>query len=474
LDAATLLLPSQALTAIDNLRALAGKQCMIMSADRGFFSEQDLREQGLPAMAPESRFFLPVNGHALARNAERQEGSVVHWQPCRDSPLISVQQFSNCPDTRLSQQSVAHTLSNGHDTTVRHLSQLAFASSDVPNLNQLMTLLRLSGYDTQLFLRCLPVVYDALTAMDSTQRRSWREAIVKGWDRLYWFEEINTQLLDLGVLAMRLSAWETARQIFGFLLTQHPECADSRYYLVATLLHHGHRTEALRLATQSLAMRADCQQMPGLHRYVVSCQTQSESDPVYDPDWCGDGELSLQPLGTHYTDEFLHQYRDPSIAVMTSLPSFETLQQFDQWLDEQTALPHKSTYAVVHRTYGLVGVVSASRHQRDAFFYFWIGADYQNQGYGQRAATLLFKMLEKTVAIEQVFTSVFEDNSRSLRALAALGFEDLAVRAQEPDSDCVFFVRTSTRYDARTQHQRLSRLLNEIESPLVLQPLHAT
>jgi RimJ/RimL family protein N-acetyltransferase len=151
---------------------------------------------------------------------------------------------------------------------------------------------------------------------------------------------------------------------------------------------------------------------------------------------------------------------------MTSLPQFSSVDEYENWRVKQVENENKSVYAVVHKEHGFVGAVSLHRHQYSAFFYFWIGADYQGQGYGQRAAQILFSMAEHTVGINGIYTCAFEDNSRSLAALGDLGFEPLPFKAKEPDEAYVFL--TTDRSAMTEQYALLVRLLAAIESPIKL------
>uniref|UniRef100_UPI0016241896 GNAT family N-acetyltransferase n=1 Tax=Teredinibacter franksiae TaxID=2761453 RepID=UPI0016241896 len=99
------------------------------------------------------------------------------------------------------------------------------------------------------------------------------------------------------------------------------------------------------------------------------------------------GDITLQPLANHHAPEVYDQTRDPSIAVMTRIPAFDSLPSVEQWVKECTAniCEQKYCFAIIHKTWGFIGSVALHCAGEDAFFYFWIGVDYQGEGYGPKA-----------------------------------------------------------------------------------------
>ncbi|HEY6925101.1 MAG TPA: GNAT family N-acetyltransferase, partial [Steroidobacteraceae bacterium] len=121
----------------------------------------------------------------------------------------------------------------------------------------------------------------------------------------------------------------------------------------------------------------------------------------------------------------------------------------------------------MHGCWGFVGVVSLQRHEDSAYFYFWIGADYQGRGFGRRAARLLFQQAAAT-GVSHQFASAYASNQRSRAALEDLGFEQMDVAAAAPDDDLVFFHRPGggSNLAGESRIDRLCELLEAIGSPL--------
>jgi RimJ/RimL family protein N-acetyltransferase len=475
-DSAHVLLPQQMLTALKNVKEIANDDCFVLMTDRGFHSETDLREQSLPYMADCARYFLPINGHAVNWHAQAEGGQVINIQCAKDSSLHSIIHYpkdqligepSKEKNTHeLDQESVRTWFASCNDLTTRRMFELSHSANEVINLDQLYALLQLANFDHRILFTHLSCVFGALESINPQQRITWRDTLSKVWQRYYVFNEDADVLLDVALLAMRLGAWSTAKEVLTYIANDYPDHVEAHYYLSACQLHLGNLNLADRSIQQALQLAPNNEKLIGLKAHTAECRAICEVDACFNELLNQDNELSLQPLTGHYTEEFLYQYRDPTIAVMTSLPAFNSVDDFEEWRVKQIEKETKGIYAVVHKDLGFVGVVSLHRDQDSAFFYFWIGADYQGQGFGKRAAQLLFRMAAHTLGVQKFYTCAFEDNTRSISALTELGFEKLPFKAKEPDDDYAFF--TTSREPLEGQYSSLSKLLAGIESPIEL------
>jgi GNAT superfamily N-acetyltransferase len=119
-----------------------------------------------------------------------------------------------------------------------------------------------------------------------------------------------------------------------------------------------------------------------------------------------------------------------------------------------------------------VGATCYQRAGDAGYFHFWIGADHQNRGLGRRAGQLLQRQA-RGAGLTCLYTSAYADNPRSLAALDALGFEQLAVRAVAPDDD-LLFLAAPMRAGHTPCIADLARLCHAIDSPLVFEVLPVT
>ncbi len=458
-DSANVLMPTQAFKLIENVKSLAGSSCLFLIADRGFHSERSVREQTIPFFGQSNRYFLPVNGHALNWYAQLNNGSVFYNQRYGSSALKAAICFQGNSQVDTS-GSIQDLLLTCNDAEVRQISNLSLRASEPLTVDQLHTLLEMTHFDYCLLFSQMGALREAIPQLDSGQRLQWVEMFKQVWRRVYLFEGDLEHVLDFSILAIQLGAWSVAKSALELVCKRSPDLVEAQHRLSLVYLHLGDKTDALRAArrAQQLDPRNPIivETLAHIQSYISLC----ESMTGYTESYARSGDISLQPLAAHYTEEFLYQYRDPSIAVMTSLPSFETQAAFFDWLDDQHNNARKNVYAVVHKEFGLIGVVSLNTSGRDSFFYFWIGVDYQGQGLGQLAATLLFTMSRHSLGVSRFHTCVFRDNSRSLSALNQLGFKQQSVRAEAPDQDYLFFINSESDVDSKSSESLRSLLLN--------------
>lgn len=157
-------------------------------------------------------------------------------------------------------------------------------------------------------------------------------------------------------------------------------------------------------------------------------------------DW-GDEELLLEPLANHHLPDFALQYYDPDIAELCCLPEFTSDQHWQAWLNDIYAAGDQLIYAVMHRQWGCVGSVSLILHNGIGYFYYWIGKDFQGQGFGPRAVALMLTMAEQQYGMHTCYAKVYDYNTPSRRALEKLGFDDLGIQALPPDQTEIFYRR---------------------------------
>ncbi|MEM7358199.1 MAG: GNAT family N-acetyltransferase [Pseudomonadota bacterium] len=479
-DSAVVLLPDQLFALVARLRDLVANGLLLISSDRGFHGEFNLRQQALPEFGPHPRYFLPINGHALEWHVDASGGEIRHQQADPGSPLHSVAWFPTSDATYIPDiTELTHHITADEDAALHHMSALALQSQPRMSSSQLLSLLRMSEYDAGIIFQHLDCLFDTLPSLGAQERLDWRDAIIESWQGHYVFPEQGNLLTDFALLAMRLGAWGVANSCLDYVhkytpadssIQQPPDVRAVDYYRALCWLQLGEWQKALTLTKRSLLQTQRGQPLdPELENLRVDlerCLQQQDSDACYAAELSRDEGLSLLPLASHYAEEYLYQYRDPSIAVMTSLPDFVDLSEFERWRAEQIAINNRGLYAVVHRQYGFIGVVSLRWHQDNAFFYFWIGADYQGRGFGQAAAAQMFAMARETLGIAEVYTCAFADNSRSIAALGALGFKMLPMSAKPPDEEYQFFTTGSN--SAFEHYQALCALLTEIESPIEL------
>ncbi|WP_444995413.1 GNAT family N-acetyltransferase [Aliikangiella sp. IMCC44359] len=173
--------------------------------------------------------------------------------------------------------------------------------------------------------------------------------------------------------------------------------------------------------------------------------------------------LKLEPLSTHHADEYLWQYWEQSIAELCCLPKVSNLSEWHHWFTYQQSFNDQSNFAVVHETFGFIGVVSLIVHRQAGFFYFWIGKDFQGKGFGTEAVKLLLGIGEEYFAINCCYAKVFEHNIASQKSMLKLGFKRLSFNAAAPNQNEQLYYLGDAKSD-RNQMIELHQLLCDMKS----------
>jgi len=182
------------------------------------------------------------------------------------------------------------------------------------------------------------------------------------------------------------------------------------------------------------------------------------------------GAVSLTPLQFHHVADFIWQYADPAISRLCNLPVFPSAEHWLTWLYLCQQEPARRLFAVMHAEYGFIGSVSLQVFDGIGFFYYWLGADFQGQGYGPAAVDVLMQLGRQYLGMQCCYAKVFDYNLVSNKAISKLGFQRLTLRALPPAEAEVFYYLGSTQSLA-DHHRSLGHLLQQMNSGIELAEL---
>lgn len=476
LGSAPLLLPSDALHCLDDIAALTGGRYLLLGADDGVYTEREIRAGACADLVSDGGVHPPVNFHALA-SYQRARGARVWSGRFRDDgPTfhVAVRERGGFPEEGFA--ALVRTLERGGADDCLALAQTVAAARDRLAPEQLLAILRLGHYEPRLFEAVIEPLLAQVAELTMESRERWCEALERVWASYFPDGENRAFALDFGLAAMHFGQWGLAKQGWRLDLANHGPEPAVLYHLAYCEAASGQVPRALASIERALAL--DPQETRYLDfRDILRARLRAwERIPWYRPDQAGDGELTLEPLGAEHAGSLLAQYRDPQIGVMTRLPELDTLDAAADWIAEQNREPGRIACAVMHEARGFAGVVSLRRKGGAAYFYFWIGTDHQGAGLGQRAAELLFRQAARD-GIEEMYTSAYPYNSRSMHALERLGFARLSARARPPDEDLVFFHKALAPRSGSSVFgatERLRALLGGIDSAIEVVPKSAS
>lgn len=429
LPSSALLLPDATLEMLDALnRFCARTGYLLLAAAHGVCTERQLRAGMLwPRRAwLQQDATQPVNFHALALYHKALAATVYQRQLADHGVVVHAAWWrAGQPPLDGGVDALRARLDAHHPDDSVHLAVSAEALADVAPPEILLTLLRQSHHDPRVLGRMVSGYGDRPLHLTDSELHAWRAALASVAER--HVPDAADPLLDrqLGRLTMRLGHWGLARKVFRNALACRDDDVAAHHHLACCQLVTGHLDDAIAHAAIALELDPTHRACAALHRMIRLRDARWRSVRGYRPALARDRDLCIEPLCGGHVEALLSQLRgDPQIALMTGLPELASREQVLDWIGSESPEIGRCSYAVIHDDWGPVGVVSYRRIEMAAQFYFWIGAHAQGVGLGSRAARLLCAQAAAD-GVTDLFTSVYNDNVRSVRTLDRVGFERL-------------------------------------------------
>lgn len=269
----------------------------------------------------------------------------------------------------------------------------------------------------------------------------WKDALVASCAQYYAPERNDGFFFAAAHLASTLGLWALAARLIEEADAYYGSSVDMLRMRSWCMQACGESAEALGLLESNLTI------FPGEARLESDAaalrQRLSEWQALswYEPIHAKQGALMLEPISESHAEACFHQYRDSQIAMMTRLPELPDLAAVSTWIAGRRSEAGRIEYALIHEAFGFVGVLSAHRIGEDAFFHFWIGTDFQGQGWAAPALQMFMAQLAHA-GVRRIFSAVYPDNIRSLKSLQREGFAVLPVRARPPEEEMLFVSRS--------------------------------
>ncbi|PUA26718.1 MAG: hypothetical protein B0W54_23570 [Cellvibrio sp. 79] len=218
-----------------------------------------------------------------------------------------------------------------------------------------------------------------------------------------------------------------------------------------------------------------------LRAWQAQCQSilgaQTFHSPATNP--VNPKALYASLLGPHHAQALYRMQRDPELAALAGLECLRNSEHAREWIEREQS-EQKHVLAILHPDFGLIGIAALECPRqalleggsRSGLFYYWVGAEFQWQGYGTQAMRLLHQLAAK-IGVLHIFSTVDKANIASQRALAKLGYERLPFKliGERPGYGYHHFGVPVSEDEI---YSILARLLVELDSSTSLAPLEST
>jgi tetratricopeptide (TPR) repeat protein len=257
----TFLFPASGIACVRRLRQLAGNRLLLLSGDKGYVHEESLEGKGDPVVNVHGSFSLMVNYHALAQYVANRDGTAWHTSHRQKSFNVCAFLFGeevepdnagyNFGETR---QAYEEAIELAGPDDFYNLKKAIETRAEALTLEQIVSYLRLSGWDSHIFWTCFPTLLETIETTTDSLRQELFDAIHHVWDTYYHIGEKLDLAFHLGILLFRLRYYREALALFHHSLRLYGRDKSTLFNMA--VCHHrlGERAEALTYVHETLAL----------------------------------------------------------------------------------------------------------------------------------------------------------------------------------------------------------------------------
>jgi tetratricopeptide (TPR) repeat protein len=219
LDDTVFTVPTTAISALRQLRALAGDRLLVLAADKALSTEEALAYREEPEPARHSgAFSLMVNFHALGHVARRHGGELLHGGDRHEALDVGALVFGAGDETRAAYTDAVERFGPGDLAT---LTAGVERVADGLSVGEIVALLRLGGWDATTLHAVLGPLRDKAAEADPATQEDLRSALFETYDRHFAVPGDPDLPFAIGLLLYELQDYEDAIEFFEASLEQH-------------------------------------------------------------------------------------------------------------------------------------------------------------------------------------------------------------------------------------------------------------
>lgn len=253
LEETTVLFPSAGLRCVQNLGRLAGGRLLLLSADKGYSSESSLAGRDEPDLSVHGSFSTMVNYHAVGRWFEHRGGEFLATSYESASLHVSAGLLGEPPagrvEIRLAFDDAIERLGPDDFFSIKKGIETSYQAF---SLDRLLGWLRLSGWDHNVFLGCLPVLMEQVAEAPEGLRHELAVAARRIWEAYFPLREPVDLAFHLGVLAIGLERWEEGLEYFGYSVSMYGDDPATDFNMALCLQGLGDDEAALERLERAL------------------------------------------------------------------------------------------------------------------------------------------------------------------------------------------------------------------------------
>lgn len=218
-----ILFPKVALECLSNISALSSEGMVLLTMDKGYKELQELARRVQPDLVKHGSFSLWVNFHAMSQFCIKSGGYSMFDSSTNLSIELGCLFFTEASRKfpQLEQMYRKHSRHlNLEDFNI--MKKFVFKNVTRANLSEVLGLLRLSSYDSGIFIKLLPSIKQLSKQISFKQRSRLRQTIDHVWTSHYPIKldydlsyELGGLMYDLGYYAEALVYFDSSMKEFG-------------------------------------------------------------------------------------------------------------------------------------------------------------------------------------------------------------------------------------------------------------------
>ena len=218
-----ILFPKIAMTCLSKIKALSKQGMVLLSMDKGYYNMEGLAGRTRPDLVKHGSFSFWVNFHAIGQCCINEGGKALFGTSASFSVEVGCLLFSN--DTAkyyLLQQAYQKYTSQSNLDDFNSIKKLAYTNKSDIKLTEVLALLRMSGYDSNIFIKLLPRLKQLTKTITHNERTRLGHTIALIWNRYFRIKEqydlsyeLGGIMYDLGYYAEALIYFDHSQDRFG-------------------------------------------------------------------------------------------------------------------------------------------------------------------------------------------------------------------------------------------------------------------
>lgn len=256
---ASFLFPTSVIGCIQNFQRLSGGRMMLLSADKGYNSDEAiLLGQGEPEIVMHASFSMMVDYNIIGEFFLGEGGVALHPAHRHQSINISAFVLGGGPgghaETRQAYADAVETFGPDDFFT---LAKPVEENYDQLTLEQTLCFLRLARFSHHSFARALPALKRHVADASELQKQELSEAVRRAWDTYFPIGEEYDLAFNLGVLLLEMQFYSEALEFFSHSAALYGMEPGTAYNMGVCHYSLRQMEQALAYTTQALELDPD-------------------------------------------------------------------------------------------------------------------------------------------------------------------------------------------------------------------------